>query len=85
MLGENGSGKSTLIKVLSGFHHPDSGEMTMNGVRVGRGVGSSSTTVAIRAMAIRAATPKNGPRQLMLPSVPPSSGPTAMPSPRAAS
>jgi len=52
---------------------------------VGRGVGSSSTTVAIRAVAIRAATPKNGPRQLMLPRVPPSSGPTAMPSPSAAS
>ena len=51
----------------------------------GLGVGSSSTTVAIRAMAIRAATPKNGPRQLMLPNVPPSSGPAAMPSPRAAS
>lgn len=34
LLGENGSGKSTLIKVLSGFHHPDSGEMTMNGVPI---------------------------------------------------
>lgn len=31
LLGENGSGKSTLIKVLSGFHTPDSGEMVMNG------------------------------------------------------
>ncbi len=25
LLGQNGSGKSTLIKILSGFHHPDSG------------------------------------------------------------
>ena len=31
LLGENGSGKSTLIKVLSGFHTPDGGEMEMNG------------------------------------------------------
>jgi len=34
LLGENGSGKSTLIKVLSGFHTPDSGEMVMNGAPV---------------------------------------------------
>ena len=34
LLGENGSGKSTLIKVLSGFHAPDSGEMTMNGTPI---------------------------------------------------
>jgi hypothetical protein len=53
--------------------------------RVGGGMGSSSTTMAISATAIRAATPKKGPLQLMLPSVPPSSGPTAMPSPKAAS
>ncbi len=46
---------------------------------------STSTTVAISAMAIRAATPKNGPRQLMLPSTPPTSGPMAMPRPRAVS
>ena len=25
LLGSNGSGKSTLIKILSGFHHPESG------------------------------------------------------------
>ena len=51
------------------------------------GLGSDGTnaTVASRAIAIRTATPKNGPRQLMLPSSPPSSGPTAMPRPRAVS
>lgn len=52
---------------------------------IGKGMGSSRTTMATSETAIRAATPKNGPRQLMLPSVPPSSGPTAIPSPRAAS
>ncbi len=31
LLGDNGAGKSTLIKVLSGFHAPTSGTMTVNG------------------------------------------------------
>ena len=52
---------------------------------IGKGMGSSSTTMATSATAMRAATPKNGPRQLMLARVPPSSGPTALPSPSAAS
>ena len=51
----------------------------------GRGVAGTSTTVAMSAMSIRTPTPKNGPRQLMLPSTPPSSGPQAMPTPSAVS
>ena len=31
LLGENGSGKSTLIKILCGFHAPDSGELEVDG------------------------------------------------------
>jgi ribose transport system ATP-binding protein len=31
VLGENGSGKSTLIKILSGFHRPDAGTVTIAG------------------------------------------------------
>jgi ABC-type sugar transport system ATPase subunit len=33
LLGDNGAGKSTLIKILSGFHKPDSGSMWLRGER----------------------------------------------------
>jgi ribose transport system ATP-binding protein len=34
LLGQNGSGKSTLLKVLSGFHDPDAGSLTVRGADV---------------------------------------------------
>lgn len=34
LMGENGAGKSTLIRVLSGAHSPDSGEIKINGQKV---------------------------------------------------
>jgi ribose transport system ATP-binding protein len=34
LLGENGSGKSTLIKILAGFHAPDSGSLRVRGADV---------------------------------------------------
>jgi len=33
LLGENGAGKSTLMKILSGYHRPDSGEIFIDGTR----------------------------------------------------
>jgi simple sugar transport system ATP-binding protein len=37
ILGDNGAGKSTLIKILTGFHQPDSGQLFVDGkpVRLG--------------------------------------------------
>lgn len=34
LLGENGAGKSTLIKVITGAHSPDSGELEVSGERI---------------------------------------------------
>ncbi len=34
LLGENGAGKSTLIKIITGVHRPDAGELLLNGALV---------------------------------------------------
>ena len=34
LLGENGAGKSTLIKIITGVHRPDAGELRLNGAPV---------------------------------------------------
>jgi ribose transport system ATP-binding protein len=34
LLGENGAGKSTLIKIITGVHHPDAGELLLDGAPV---------------------------------------------------
>jgi ABC-type sugar transport system ATPase subunit len=36
LMGENGSGKSTLVKLLSGVHQPDAGEIELAGTRHGQ-------------------------------------------------
>src|SRR3954471_9322288 len=35
VMGENGSGKSTLVKILSGVHRPDRGELLIEGRAAG--------------------------------------------------
>src|SRR4029079_17322652 len=45
LLGQNGAGKSTLIKVLSGVHRPDAGEITW----CGEPVSFASPQAAMRA------------------------------------
>lgn len=34
LLGDNGAGKSTLIKIITGYHHPDEGEIFCNGQKI---------------------------------------------------
>jgi simple sugar transport system ATP-binding protein len=34
LLGDNGAGKSTLIKIITGYHQPDSGQLFFNGQEV---------------------------------------------------
>ena len=34
LVGDNGAGKSTLVKILSGFHHQDAGDVIVGGERV---------------------------------------------------
>jgi simple sugar transport system ATP-binding protein len=36
LLGDNGAGKSTLIKIVTGFHHPDSGTIRWKGESIDR-------------------------------------------------
>jgi ribose transport system ATP-binding protein len=48
LVGQNGSGKSTLIKILAGFHTPNSGTVEVNGEPLHFGVGSASDALGMR-------------------------------------
>src|SRR5665811_1842606 len=47
LLGDNGAGKSTLIKIITGVHEPDAGEMFFDGKKV-----QGLTVQGARAMGI---------------------------------
>ena len=47
LVGDNGAGKSTLVKILSGFHPPDGGDILIEGERV-----SFSSVASARAQGI---------------------------------
>jgi len=50
LLGENGAGKSTLVKVVTGVHQPDNGEILLNGVPVRFGDTRESRQAGIAAI-----------------------------------
>ena len=47
LIGENGAGKSTLIKVLTGVHKADQGEVLVNGKKVSFNNPNESKTAGI--------------------------------------
>lgn len=50
LLGENGAGKSTLVKVMTGVHQPDTGEIYLNGQRLQLTDPREATTRGISAI-----------------------------------
>ena len=50
LLGENGAGKSTLVKVVTGVHQPDGGEILLNGALVHFGDPRESRQAGIAAI-----------------------------------
>ncbi|RPI93313.1 MAG: sugar ABC transporter ATP-binding protein, partial [Chloroflexi bacterium] len=50
LLGENGAGKSTLVKIITGVHQPDKGEIFLNGVPVHFGDARDSRQAGIAAI-----------------------------------
>lgn len=50
LIGDNGAGKSTLIKILSGVHAPDSGEIYIKGEKVSRWNAAKSREAGIETV-----------------------------------
>src|SRR5918994_1122750 len=50
LLGENGAGKSTLVKIITGVHQPDKGEILLNGAPVHFGDARDSRQAGIAAI-----------------------------------
>ena len=50
ILGDNGAGKSTLIKILTGYHQPDSGQVLVDGAPVELGSVSQARALGIECV-----------------------------------
>src|SRR3984885_3516653 len=50
LVGENGSGNSTFIKLLSGYHKPDAGEVLVGGHRLALGSAAAAPAPACRSV-----------------------------------
>jgi len=50
LIGDNGAGKSTLIKILSGVHEPDSGEIWVHGHKVHKWTAARSRQAGIETV-----------------------------------
>jgi ABC-type sugar transport system ATPase subunit len=50
LLGENGAGKSTLVKIITGVHQPDGGEICIDGTPVHFGDAHESRKAGIAAI-----------------------------------
>jgi len=67
LVGQNGSGKSTLIKILSGFHAPDGGELWIRGRQVPLPV--TARTAAAAGLRFLHQNPGMSPRMTVLETV----------------
>src|SRR5438552_4262148 len=50
LLGDNGAGKSTLIKIITGYHQPDTGDILFDGQKVDHLSVSKARTLGVETV-----------------------------------